>query len=129
MCRIDSEMPDEQTRYPMSFVVASVIIEVIELLKTALRTGGWVGVVYFGLAVPIRVTAGEETVITVIYQAVVSMTLHVILPYAAAAGAIFAWWKEHRARAREVRRLYSRNQELEKLLQKNRGQTTSSGGT
>ena len=75
MCRIDSEMPDEQTRYPMSFVVASVIVEVIELLKTALRTGGWVGAVYFGLAVPIRVTAGEETVITVIYQAVVSMTI------------------------------------------------------
>lgn len=121
-------MPDEPTRFPTSVLVASVIIEVIALLKTALRVGGWVGAVYFGLTVTIREAAGEETAIKVFYQAVLSMEMHVILPYVAAIGAIWRWQKERSAHADEVRRLNWRNQELEKLLPKNRGQTTSSGG-
>ena len=126
-------MPDEP--YPPPRLVTT--IAVIDLLKTALRAGGLVGVVYFGLAVPIRETAGQETGLTVVYRAVVDMKMHAILPYAAAVGAILAWWKERRTRIVAVERENRRNRELEKQLdpgrtssgpQETRRQTKSSGG-
>ena len=129
-------MPDEPpVQHPPSALV--VTLYVIDLLKQAVYVAGAVAVVYFGLTVPIRETAGLETGLTVAYRAVVDMKAHVVLPYVAAGGFGWLWRRERRTRIAAVERENRRNRELEKLIDPGRTssglqeldrQTTSPGG-
>ena len=103
-----------------------VALAVLSLLKAIVYTAGAVAVVYFGLTVPIRETAGQQTVLTVVYRAVIDMELHVVVPYVASAGFCGLWWSERRLRKSAVRRENQRNRELEKKIDPDR---TSSGFT
>ena len=96
----------------------------IDLLKRVIYVAGAVAVVYFGLTVPIRETAGLETGLTVVYRAVIDMKAHVILPYVAAGSFGWLWRRERRTRIDAIERENRRNQELEKQIDPGR---TSSG--
>ena len=129
-------MPDEPStpRPPTSLVVT---LAVIGLLRVAVYMAGAVALVYFGLTLPIRETAGQETALTVGYRAVLDMKMHIILPYVAAGGLGWLWWSERRTRITAVERENRRNRELEEKIDPGRTssgfneigrQTTSSGG-
>ena len=129
-------MPDEPSaqRAPAWLVVA---LATINLLKVAVYMAGAVALVYFGLTVPIRETAGQETVLTVGYRAVLDMKMHIILPYVASGGFGWLWWSERRTRITAVKRENRRNRELEEKIDPGRTssgfneigrQSTSSGG-
>jgi len=114
-----------------------VALEAIALLRKAVYVAGAVAIVYFGLTVPIRETAGLETGLTVAYRAVINMKAHVILPYVAAGGFGWLWRRERRTRIAAVERENRRNRELEKKIDPGRTpsglqeldrQTTSRGG-
>lgn len=129
-------MPDElPTRQPPAFLV--VILAVFRLLTVMVYMGGAVALVYFGLTVPIRETAGQETVLTVGYRAVLDMKMHIIFPYVVAGGFGGLWWQERRTRISVVERENRRNRELEEKIDPGRTssgfnevgrQTTSLGG-
>lgn len=129
-------MPDEPpARHPPTALV--VTLAAIALLRQAVYVAGAVAIVYFGLTVPIRETAGLETGLTVAYRAVINMKAHVILPYVAAGGFGWLWRRERRTRIVAVERENRRNRELEKKIDPGRTssglqeldrQTTSRGG-
>lgn len=74
------------------------------VLRVVAYMAGAVAIVYFGITVPIRETAGQETVLTVGYRAVLDMKMHIILPYVAAGGFGWLWWSERRTRITAVER-------------------------
>ena len=116
-------MPDEQSdpRPPAALVVT---LALISLLKVGVIMAGSVALVYVGLTLPIRETAGQETVLTVGYRAVLDMKMHIILPYVAAGGFGWLWFSERRTRINTVERENRRNRELEEKIDPGR---TSSG--
>ena len=129
-------MPDEPLG-PRPPALLVVTLAVIGLLRVAVYMAGAIGLVYVGLYLPIRETAGQETVLTVAYRAVLDMKMHIILPYVAAGGMSWLWWTERRTRITSVERENRRNRELEKEIDPGRTssgfneigrQTTSSGG-
>ena len=110
---------------PVHLTEATVRILARErIIKTAIIVAGSVAWVYYGIAVPVQATAGQETALSVVYQAIVDFDLHVVLPYAVAAVFLGLWRKERRTRITAVKRENRRNRELEKMLDPNR---TSSG--
>lgn len=110
---------------PVHLTEATVRILATErIIKTAIIVVGSVGWVYYGIAVPVQATAGKETALSVVYQAIVDFDLHVVLSYAVAAVFFGLWRKERRTRITAVKRENRRNRELEKMLDPNR---TSSG--
>ncbi|MDE2904667.1 MAG: hypothetical protein OXQ28_01135 [Acidobacteriota bacterium] len=130
-------MPGEEAPTQSPQVAIALIFATFGLLRAIVYMGGAVALVYFGLTVPIRETAGQETVLTVAYRAVLDMQMHIILPYVAAGGFGWLWRNERRTRIAAVERENRRNRELEEKLDPGRTssgfketgrQTTSSGG-
>ena len=118
-------MPDEsaaEPNVPTAQVIA--ILERFKTLRTLIRGVVGVALVYYGVAVPITATAGEETVLTVAYRTVVDLDVHVVVPYGATALFGWLWWRERTTRISAVERENRRNKELEKKIDPGR---TSSG--
>lgn len=102
----------------------TVVLQVFRLARFLFGCGTLVAVVYFGVTVPIRETAGQETVLTVAYNALVDVNAHLVVSYAAAALFGGLWWRERRTRIDAVARENRRNRALEMSIDPGR---TSSG--
>ena len=86
------------------------------LIKGATLTA----LVYFGIIIPVRETAGKTTIISVLYQTLVNFQMHVVLPYALAAGFGGVWARERRLRKEAVKREHIRVAELERAIDSRR---------
>ena len=118
-------MPEEsaaEPNVPTAQVIA--ILERFKTLRTLIRGVVGVALVYYGVAVPITATAGEETVLTVAYRTVVDLDVHVVVSYSATVLFGWLWWRERTTRITAVERENLRNKELEKKIDPDR---TSSG--
>ena len=102
------------------------VIAVERVLRTFFWSAGGVAVVYFGIAVPIQATAGQETALSVVYQMLVGVNAHVILSYGATGVFYVLWRRERKTRIEAVKRENRRNVRLEKQLDSAR---SSSGFT
>ena len=81
---------------------------------------GLTACVYFGIAVPVQATAGQDTAISIIYRMLLEFNAHVIVSYGAAAVFFGLWRRERGTRIAAVRRENRRNREFEKTLDPNR---------
>ncbi len=89
--------------------------------------GFWAwAVVYAGFYLPVKESAGQQTIITVAQNWVVDANIHVYLAWGAAAGGVAYGWNERRKRLRERKAKDERIIQLERKLDPNR---TSSGLT
>ena len=124
-------MADEIADRPRQLTVL-IVLQTFQLLNLLMWLLAAVGIVYFGVTVPIRETAGQETVLNVGYRTAVDMDLHVVLPYAAVALFFWLWRKERNTRIDAVARENRRNKELEMKIDPGRTssglQETSQGG-
>ena len=107
-------MPDRST------TILAATVEFIRFLRLVAWLAAAVAMVYFGVTVPIRETAGQETVLTVVYRAAIDMDIHVIVPYVTTAWFSLLWWNERRTRITAVERENRRNRELEKKIDPDR---------
>ena len=121
-------------RPPYWFVVT---LGALDVLKVAVRMAAFVAMVYLGVTVPVRETAGQETVLALAYRVVLDMRLHDFVPYVAVCVFGWLWWRERRTRITVVERENRRNRELEEKIDSGRTlsgfdetgrRTTSSGG-
>ena len=118
-------MPDQPAAArDASDISPLVIIEASKVVRQLIWAVAVVFMIYFGLTVPIRETAGQETVLAVAYRAVLDLKVHLIVPYVAALCFFLLWRKERTTRIAAVARENRRNRELEKKLDPRR---TSSG--
>lgn len=130
-------MSDEPSRPEVPPYKLVVALRVFDVLQVAIRMGAYVAMIYFGVTVPMRETAGQETVLALAYRVVLDMKTHVILPYVAAGVFGWLWRKERRTRITAIERENRRNRELEEKIDPGRTssgfnetgrRTTSSGG-
>lgn len=131
-------MPDESPdRRNPSPHLTFAIIEGARVLRALIWGSVILGVVYFGVTVPVRATVGQQTDLTVVYGALVNLNIHVIVSWAAVVLFFTLWRKERKTRIVAVERENRRNKELEERIdpgrtssgfQENSRQTTSLGG-
>ena len=118
-------MPNEsQAQYGPPSALIIGILETCRVLRWLIGGATIVGLAYFGVAVPVTVAAGQETNLTVVYQALVDLRVHIILSYGAAVVFFTLWRMERKTRIIAVARENRRNKELEKRIDPGR---TSSG--
>ena len=112
---------NEAERVARPFVV---ILESFRLARWIVVGAVIVLSVYVGVALPLKYSAGKETVISLVYKVVLDARLEVILPYVIAALFAGLWRRERRLRKTSVRREHVRVEKLERNKDPNR---TSSG--
>lgn len=113
--------PSGETRTPSGLIFA---LESLSVLKVAIYAGAIVGCVYFGITVPVRETAGQQTGISLAYEIIGDFKLHAVISYTAAVSFYALWRKERKLRVESVAREHRRVEALERQLDPNR---TSSG--
>ena len=74
------------------------------------------GVVYFGVTLPVRESVGQETAIRLAYDAIVDLRLDVAIAYSAAALFGVLWRRERQTRIKAVARKHVRVVELEQQV-------------
>ena len=125
----------DQHSPPSALIIG--ILEGCRVLRWLIGGATTVGLVYFGVAIPVSATAGQETNLTVVYRALVDLRVHIILSYGAAAVFFTLWRMERKTRIIAVARENRRNKELEQEIdpgrtssgfQEDSRQTTSLGG-
>lgn len=87
---------------------------------------GWSFLIYLGIVLPLKYTAGKQTIVNFIYGAALDLKMNMVVPWAAVAlfGGLWQW--ERYLRKKTVAREHRRTEELEKQQDPNR---TSSGLT
>ena len=116
---IDPPASENGSQLNSTLAVAKVL-STERVVRTIVRTVGVVACVYFGIAVPVQATAGQETALLIAYQALVGLNAHVTLSYGATVVFFLLWRRERRLRIDAVRRENRRNEQLEKRLDPNR---------
>jgi len=101
-----------------------IIFESFRLALWIIVFAGVALIVYVAIPLPLKYSAGKETVISLVYKVVLDARLEVILPYVIAALFAGLWGRERRLRKMSVRREHERVEKLEKNKDPNR---TSSG--
>jgi hypothetical protein len=103
-----------------------IITRSFDLAAIAFRFAGWAGLLYMGVVLPLKLTAGKQMIVNFVYGAALDLKLHMVVPWAAAAlfGGLWQW--ERHLRKKTVAREHDRVVELEKRLDPGR---TSSGLT
>lgn len=108
-------------KFALKFYFLTQLFRFLGLVAICL---GVVGSLYVTVALPVKYSAGEETVIRIFYNAIASFKLYVIIPYVAAAAFFSLWIRERKISKKAIHREHQRLKELEKEKDKNR---TSSG--
>jgi len=93
-----------------------VVTEVFRLLRLATWVGGSALIVYLAIPLPLSYTAGQETTVTLLFQFIANFKLHMVIPYAVAAGFFGLWLRERRTRKTSVKREHERVVKLEKKI-------------
>ena len=101
-----------------------ITLERYRLGRYAVIALGVVGSLYVGIALPIKYTAGQETVLNIFYRAVLDLKLGIIIPYVLILIFFILWQRERKVRKSSVKREHQRVVELEKTKDPSR---TSSG--
>ncbi len=104
--------------------IQGCIQQASSLAKYVIVSGAIVAVVYFGVYLPISVSAGKQTTINYLINAVADFKVHIWIAWAAVAGAGALAANERRLRMRERKVKDKRIEELESAIDPDR---TSSG--
>lgn len=120
----DTSKGDDKAKDRALTVKVAVFMGIITVLRLAVWLGGIALIVYVGVALPMKYTAGQETTIQVLVRMAGMLRLHVLVPAAAVAVFLGLWRRERRVGMAAVAREHKRVEELEKKLDPRR---TSSG--
>jgi hypothetical protein len=88
----------------------------LELAKLIVWFGGLGMIVLLFITLPTYFAAGKQTSLTIAYNAIADLKLHMVVPYAVAACLGVLWKRERNLRKTTVEREHRRVAELEKKL-------------
>jgi hypothetical protein len=107
--------------------VVRSVVRIQARYALAMRIVTWAGIIgglYVGIALPVKYSAGQNTVLTIIHRVAVGLHFEFVIPVAVASLFAALWQRERRIRIGAVRREHERVAQLEVRLDPER---TSSG--
>lgn len=96
------------------------LVERYRLLRLLVSFAGSAAIAYVGLALPIKYSAGKETTITLLYDLIADINLHVAISYSVSAFCLFLWRRERNTSAKAIDREHRRVAELERRIDPSR---------
>ncbi len=96
------------------------VLERYRLFRLIVSLVGAAGLVYLGIYLPIKYTAGKDTAISIVYQAIVDISSPNIAAWVATLFFLFLWLKERRVRKSSIKREHDRILEFEREKDLNR---------
>lgn len=91
----------------------AVVVLLTQLGASFFRWGGVLAALYVSIALPIKYSSGQTTVITYVVQWVTDLQAHIVLPWIAGASGLAYGWQQRRRRVSERAERDARIEKLE----------------